>query len=258
MSSWNSVCSSLRCSVASATDLSSSAMPASSAAISEVSVVRPSFAASMAVSSSDTARSRAFFLSSLVSSCLAQYSFLCSSSACSFFSASTMPSIILITLSKPPLLMAFLPLSASTMKSRLARSRGRAAPSALRSEPRARERSADMLEATWTKLALVLGSVFLKSSRASSSFRTLMVSARATNSSARVFDRSSHSAVFVSQLPFSSARNFVSSAREACVSERSDFMFTICTPSSPICVVLLSMDAVSAAVSFVLAAISSS
>mmetsp|Transcript_61864 Transcript_61864/g.191689 ORF Transcript_61864/g.191689 Transcript_61864/m.191689 type:complete len:214 (+) Transcript_61864:1226-1867(+) len=108
------------------------------------------------------------------------------------------------------------------------------------------------------KLALMLGSVFLNKSNASSSFKTLMVSARATSSSARTFLRSSHSAVFSLQLWSKCARTCWSSASAAWVSERSSFIWTICTPNSPIAVVFVSMAAVRACVSLVFAAISSS
>mmetsp|Transcript_61865 Transcript_61865/g.191696 ORF Transcript_61865/g.191696 Transcript_61865/m.191696 type:complete len:234 (+) Transcript_61865:854-1555(+) len=230
----------------------------SKAAISSVTVARPSFAASMACSLSETARSMVFFLSSAMSSCLPQYSFLCSSSSCSFFKTSTMLSIILTTFSKPPLPRAFLLESASTRRSRPARSCGRDTRTAARKEAMACSRCAAAPEETWRKLALALGRVFLKRSSASSSLMTLIVSASATSSSERVFDLSSHSAVFVAQLSFKFPRNFWSSARAASVSLRSSFMLTICTPSSPICLVLLSTDAVSATTSFFLAAISSS
>merc|ERR1719223_1134303 len=99
------------------------------------------------------------------------------------------------------------------------------------------------------RLALPLGSVFLKRSRASSSFKTLMVSARATNASARIFDLSSHSLVFVAH-PFSnSAKNFLSAARAFAVSSTSSFMSTISMPVSPISFNLASMEAASASTS---------
>mmetsp|Transcript_72899 Transcript_72899/g.193638 ORF Transcript_72899/g.193638 Transcript_72899/m.193638 type:complete len:259 (-) Transcript_72899:112-888(-) len=258
MSSWNSACSFLRCSVASVTDLSNSAIPASNAAISEARVAMPSLAAAMAPSSSETVRSKDFFLSSLKSNCSLQYSFLWSSSSCSVLSTSTMPSIILMTLSKPPLPAAFRLVKANTRRSRPVRSCGLRAPAAVRKAAKACWRLAVLPAATWTKLALALGNVFLNSSIASSSFNTLIVSASATSSSALVFFRSSHSAAFVAQLFSKPARNFLSSARAASVSERSSFMFTIATPNSPICFVLDSMDPVSATTSFVLAAMSSS
>eukprot|EP00418_Pyrodinium_bahamense_P070376 CAMPEP_0179098226 /NCGR_PEP_ID=MMETSP0796-20121207/45255_1 /TAXON_ID=73915 /ORGANISM="Pyrodinium bahamense, Strain pbaha01" /LENGTH=73 /DNA_ID=CAMNT_0020795999 /DNA_START=37 /DNA_END=255 /DNA_ORIENTATION=- len=71
------------------------------------------------------------------------------------------------------------------------------------------------------KLALAEGNVFLKTSRASSSFKTLIVSAKAFNSSARVRLTSSHSSVFVEQLVSSSALNLVSAASDSWVSVKS-------------------------------------
>mmetsp|Transcript_107900 Transcript_107900/g.348280 ORF Transcript_107900/g.348280 Transcript_107900/m.348280 type:complete len:206 (+) Transcript_107900:1070-1687(+) len=202
--------------------------------------------------------SSSFFLSSIWSNWIAQYSFLASSSDCSFFSTSTMSSHILMTLSKVPLLTARLPLRASTRKSKPVFLWAPTRFCALCTIANARARSETALVSTCTKLALPLGSVFLKSSSASSSLRTLMVSANATSSSARVFDRASHSAVLVEQLFSSPARNFLSSAKDAAVSSRSSFSCTILIPSSPTCAVFVSMDAPSALTSFVLAAISSS
>merc|ERR1719499_1285680 len=84
-----------------------------------------------------------------------------------------------------------------------------------------------------------LGSVFLKRSSASSSFKILMVSARASNSSARTLQRSSHSVCFVEQ-PFSnSAKNFLSSSKAFLVSSRSSFISTI---SRPVCPTRSSLD----------------
>mmetsp|Transcript_17220 Transcript_17220/g.53922 ORF Transcript_17220/g.53922 Transcript_17220/m.53922 type:complete len:206 (-) Transcript_17220:787-1404(-) len=202
--------------------------------------------------------SSSFFLSSIWSNWIAQYSFLASSSDCSFFSTSTMSSHILMTLSKVPWLMALRPLRASTRKSKPACPWAPAFCRALRTIANARTRNEAALASTCTKLALALGRVFLKSSRASSSLSTLMVSARATSSSARVFCRASHSAVFVEQLFSSPARNFLSSAKEAAVSERSSFSWTIFTPNSPTCSVLVSMEAPRTLTSLVLDAISCS
>mmetsp|Transcript_93837 Transcript_93837/g.261240 ORF Transcript_93837/g.261240 Transcript_93837/m.261240 type:complete len:255 (+) Transcript_93837:893-1657(+) len=217
----------------------------------------PSSAFAMACSSSDTVRSNDFFLSSPWSSCWAQYSFFWSSSSCSFFRTAIMLSHILMTFSKPPRPLALLPVSASTSKS----SPGRCSRLATRYAPRtassARARSEAAPTCTCRKLA-ALGSVFLNSSSASSSLRTLMVSASATSSSARVFDRSSHSAAFVAQLLSRFAKNFLSSARVASVSALSSFMRTSSTPVSPICVVFASTVSVRADVSFVLAAIKES
>mmetsp|Transcript_44559 Transcript_44559/g.111953 ORF Transcript_44559/g.111953 Transcript_44559/m.111953 type:complete len:208 (-) Transcript_44559:407-1030(-) len=171
-----------------------------------------------------------------------------------------MSSIILMTLSKPPVLRAFFPANASDKRSSAALSLGKAAFFAALRASKARERTAEVDTDICTRLALALapGNVFLNKSNASSSLRTLIVSASATNSSARVFERSSHSAVFVLQLLSSSWRKPVSAARAASVSSLSSFAATIATPSSPICSVLASMEAVSAATSLVLAAISPS
>mmetsp|Transcript_23525 Transcript_23525/g.65138 ORF Transcript_23525/g.65138 Transcript_23525/m.65138 type:complete len:205 (+) Transcript_23525:71-685(+) len=168
-----------------------------------------------------------------------------------------MESHIVMTFSKPPWLSAVLPVSASTNRSSPGRCCRSAIRWALRTASNARARSEATLACTCTKLAAP-GSVCLKSSRASSSLSTLMVSARVTNSSALVFERSSHSAAFVAQLLSRPAKNFLSSARVASVSARSSFMRTRATPVSPICVVFDSIDEVRAAVSFDLACINAS
>mmetsp|Transcript_81432 Transcript_81432/g.205760 ORF Transcript_81432/g.205760 Transcript_81432/m.205760 type:complete len:214 (+) Transcript_81432:1056-1697(+) len=163
-----------------------------------------------------------------------------------------------MTLSKPPWLMDFLPTSVSMSKLRPDRSFGNAALWALRTAWSARARTAEVVAVICTRLALAPGSVRLNKSSASSSLSTLMVSARATSSSARVLDRSSHSAVFVLQLVASSLRNSLSSAKAAWESERSSFSCTMLTPSSPICTVFASTVSVSAATSFFFAAMSPS
>mmetsp|Transcript_88537 Transcript_88537/g.239623 ORF Transcript_88537/g.239623 Transcript_88537/m.239623 type:complete len:296 (+) Transcript_88537:172-1059(+) len=258
MSSLYSTFSAWRCSVASATDLSSSMMPASRAAISCVVVSMPSFALAMAVSASAILRSRAFLLSSVWSNCMLQYSFLLSSSSCSFFNIWTISSHILMTLSNVPWLMAFLPLKVSAIMSRAGRRFLSAFLCMARSKDKAWERSVEAETRTCTKLALALGNVFLKRSSASSSFKTLIVSAKATSSSALVLERSSHSCVLVPQLLSSSFKNFLSSEYVAEVSERSSFSCTMATPSSPICVVFTSTVAVRAATSFVFAEVRAS
>mmetsp|Transcript_55652 Transcript_55652/g.165486 ORF Transcript_55652/g.165486 Transcript_55652/m.165486 type:complete len:234 (+) Transcript_55652:832-1533(+) len=232
-------------------------MPFSKAAISSVRVAMLSFAVAMACSESETARSMPFFLSSARSSWVVQYSFLWMSSSCSFFRTATMLSIILMTLSKPPRFKDFLPASVRAIRSMPVRSMWPAAVRATRMAVIAWVRKAVALVRTCTKLALALGRVFLNSSSASSSLRTLMVSASATSSSARTFLRSSHSAVFVLQLSSRLPRNSWSLASAAWVSDRSSFICTICTPNSPMATVFVSMEAVSALTSFVFAAISS-
>mmetsp|Transcript_36552 Transcript_36552/g.79779 ORF Transcript_36552/g.79779 Transcript_36552/m.79779 type:complete len:236 (+) Transcript_36552:774-1481(+) len=235
MSSSKVSCSAFRCSVASATDLSIALIPVSTASISVESKATPSCALAMAASESESERSRTFFLSSAKSSCLPQYSFLWSSSTCSFLRFFTMPSIMAVTFSKP----ACLPCSAITRRSRRLRSPVHA-PANLRAAPRAttkaRIRCARALSPrTCTKLTLEAGKVFLKSSRASSSLRTLMVSAKAVSSSERTFTLSSHSEAFVAQPFSSSAWNFWSSSNAASVLERLFFICSIATPNSPTC-----------------------
>merc|ERR1719356_1414080 len=113
----NSWFSSLRCSVASTTDSSSSLMPFSKALISSVKVSIASFAFAIAVSASFSARSRDFFLSSARSNCFSQYSFLSLSSCCSCFSSATKSSHMRMTLSNIPWLRPFFPVKANTKKS---------------------------------------------------------------------------------------------------------------------------------------------
>mmetsp|Transcript_65638 Transcript_65638/g.165390 ORF Transcript_65638/g.165390 Transcript_65638/m.165390 type:complete len:259 (-) Transcript_65638:808-1584(-) len=258
MRSLNSTFSAFLVSVASATALSKALMPSSKLAMSSLNVAMASVASAMAFSSSDNVRSRPFFLSSAWSNCKPQYSFLSSSSFCSCLRTATMLSIILMTLSKPPWLNAFLPESATAIKSSAARSLGDALCEASRTTSKARARSLEAPDANWTKLAPALGNVFLNKSSASSSLRTLMVSAKATSSSARVFERSSHSAVFVAQFVSNSLRKFWSARSAASVSERSSFASTMWTPRSPMVLVLDSIEFVRAATSLLLADIISS
>merc|ERR1719375_135760 len=86
---------------------------------------------------------------------------------------------------------------------------------------RARARTESRVTLICTKL---LGNVFLNNSRASSSFRILMVSARATSSSDRILQISAHSFLFVAQFLSRSARNFLSSISPSCESVRSFFI----------------------------------
>mmetsp|Transcript_46429 Transcript_46429/g.120533 ORF Transcript_46429/g.120533 Transcript_46429/m.120533 type:complete len:206 (+) Transcript_46429:682-1299(+) len=205
----------------------------------------------MEASASEMVFSRDFFLSSAESSSLPQYSSLESSSSCSVFRVETISSIILITWSKP----TFFPRRANSMNLSIAPPRGRRA---FDRSSRARARSSSARTCTCMKLALAPGSVFLNSSRASSSLRILMVSASASSSACRTLERSSHSAVFVEQLFSSSARNFLSPARASEVSSRS---FAICateTASSPASWIFSSICLVRAFTSWVFAAMSSS
>merc|ERR1711862_839411 len=107
------------------------------------------------------------------------------------------------------------------------------------------------------KLDPAAGSVFLKSSKASSSLRILMVSDSASSSSARVLQIWSHSCCLVPQLFSRSAWNFVSCSRASLVSVRSPFISTMLTETSPWRTLFSPMDAVSAATSLVFADISS-
>merc|ERR1712008_251873 len=148
-----------------------------------------SLAFSIAVSRSEIECSNPFFLSSAKSNSFPQYSFFESSSACSTLSVATISSIILMTFSNPIFFpcnardnnsnCAFLGLFCMTCSSSV---------NALARKFRADTSICMKLEA--------LGKVFLKSSSASSSFSTLMVSAKAANSSARVLTITSHSFFF--------------------------------------------------------------
>mmetsp|Transcript_12389 Transcript_12389/g.24981 ORF Transcript_12389/g.24981 Transcript_12389/m.24981 type:complete len:301 (-) Transcript_12389:394-1296(-) len=229
-------------------------MPAVKATISSVKIAMDSFAEAIAASKSETLRSNSFFLSSLVSRVFSQYSFFESSSACSCFKVATMPSIMARTFSKP----IFLPRRARKMASSFGRLDGN---SVFKLAARAARALARKLAApTWTcmKLALALGNVALKSSRASSSLSTLIVSAKATSSSARNLLRSSHSFAFLSQSSFKLDENCLSASSASLVSPKSFFICAMDTPSSPILAVLVSMASDRKAFSFFLAAMSSS
>mmetsp|Transcript_25601 Transcript_25601/g.65035 ORF Transcript_25601/g.65035 Transcript_25601/m.65035 type:complete len:255 (+) Transcript_25601:803-1567(+) len=253
MSSVKASCSSLRSSVASATALSKAMMPTCKVLISSASDSMPSWPASMFASASETFCSNSFFVSSDISNCTPQYSFLWSSSTCSSFNVTIMSSTILMTFSKP----TFLPLSARAMRS----TRGllpefSATREALFTAARARARMDASLEWTCTK-ELAPGKVFLNKSIASSSLSTLMVSAMATISSPRVLVRSSQSAPFVEQPFSSSARNFWSAMRDSSASVSSFLSWAIATPRSPTFCDLVSIALVRANSSFFLAAMSS-
>mmetsp|Transcript_1695 Transcript_1695/g.4549 ORF Transcript_1695/g.4549 Transcript_1695/m.4549 type:complete len:208 (-) Transcript_1695:794-1417(-) len=197
--------------------------------------------------------SRDFFLSSEVSSSVLQYSFLLSSSSCSFFRVATISSIMAMTFSKP----IFLPLSAYSIKATMELPEPALADACCKIA-RARDRTDAALMRISTKLALAPGSVFLNNSRASSSLRILMVSASASSSSARTLQRASHSASLVAQPFFSSARYWVSSSSVSLVSSRSLASSLSITFTSPRRVISSSICAVSVFTSFVLAAIISS
>mmetsp|Transcript_24694 Transcript_24694/g.69105 ORF Transcript_24694/g.69105 Transcript_24694/m.69105 type:complete len:208 (+) Transcript_24694:842-1465(+) len=192
--------------------------------------------------------SRDFFLSSEVSSSVLQYSFLLSSSSCSFFRVATISSIMAMTFSKP----IFLPLSAYSIKATMELPEPALADACCKIA-RARDRTDAALMRISTKLALAPGSVFLNNSRASSSLRILMVSASASSSSARTLQRASHSAVFVAHPFSSSARNFSSCAFDSAVSSLSFFISAMDTASSPLLWSFVSIALVRALTSSVLA-----
>mmetsp|Transcript_86307 Transcript_86307/g.200684 ORF Transcript_86307/g.200684 Transcript_86307/m.200684 type:complete len:234 (-) Transcript_86307:523-1224(-) len=86
---------------------------------------------------------------------------------------------------------------------------------------------------TWVCKREGLGKVFLKRSRASSSFRILMVSDSARISFMRDFLTSSHSACLVSQLAWRSTRKCWFSASDDLVSPRSSLKVSILMLASP-------------------------
>mmetsp|Transcript_106418 Transcript_106418/g.280722 ORF Transcript_106418/g.280722 Transcript_106418/m.280722 type:complete len:257 (-) Transcript_106418:666-1436(-) len=215
-------------------------MPFRRALISSARVAMLSSVSSIAFSRSLSLMSSTFFSSSAVSSSFSQYAFFSSSADCSLMSSATISSIILITFSK---------LEAPPRRARA--TRRRLLPGAASSSCSAAARAFLALTCVWRSAGL--GSVFLKSSNASSSFKILMVSASARSSSVRVLERSCHSPSFVSQPFLSSMRNFWSSLRVAFVSSRSSFSATISTPSCPDFSSFDSMDAVRVLISFSLA-----
>mmetsp|Transcript_92716 Transcript_92716/g.240013 ORF Transcript_92716/g.240013 Transcript_92716/m.240013 type:complete len:259 (-) Transcript_92716:435-1211(-) len=181
-----------------------------------------SFKEAMAPSPSEIAVSNSFFLrniasvsSSDTSNSFVQYSFFLSSSTCSLPNWITNLSIISANLSK----LVFLPCMANEMKSKRESLRMSAPKTCLAC------RMTSLLD-TCTCSNEVLGRVFLKRSKASSSFKILMVSERATSSSDRVLDRAAHSSFFVAQFLPKSAKNLMSSAKPFFVSSRSSIMFT--------------------------------
>mmetsp|Transcript_66411 Transcript_66411/g.130931 ORF Transcript_66411/g.130931 Transcript_66411/m.130931 type:complete len:204 (-) Transcript_66411:821-1432(-) len=203
----------------------------------------------MAFSASFSARSNDFFLSSARSNCFSQYSFLSLSSCCSCFSSAINSSHIRITLSNIPWLRAFFPVKAITKKSRPGRWFLSDEPQALRTTVNAWSLSTPRVCCNCTKLELPLGSVFLKRSKASSSFNILMVSDNAVNSSALVLERSSHSFVFVAHDASRFFRKSLSLINCASVSERSSFISMISTPNSPANLIFSSIESVKASTS---------
>mmetsp|Transcript_90278 Transcript_90278/g.255299 ORF Transcript_90278/g.255299 Transcript_90278/m.255299 type:complete len:225 (-) Transcript_90278:812-1486(-) len=219
-------------------------MAAFRSAISWVQVAIAALRSSMAVLETSIPRSSSFFWSSDLSSSASQYSFLLSSSACSFLRLAIISSMSWITFSKP----AVLPCIARSTRSISAPRRG-----AERSSWRARARSAAARCWICTKLGEAEGNVFLKSSSASSAFKASMVSDSATSSSARTLQRASHSAVFVAHPFSSSARNFSSCAFDSAVSSLSFFISAMDTASSPLLWSFVSIALVRALTSSVLA-----
>mmetsp|Transcript_25628 Transcript_25628/g.65129 ORF Transcript_25628/g.65129 Transcript_25628/m.65129 type:complete len:227 (+) Transcript_25628:347-1027(+) len=226
-------------------------MPASSALISSTRVTRRPSISSMDFEESATDCSSSFFLSSDWSNWVPQYSFLLSSPTCSVFKLATISSIMVITFSKP----ADLPRSARRMRSRAGLFM---CLLAVRTNAKARALCETPLTCTCTKLELAPGKVFLKRSRASSSLRTLIVSARATNSSLRVILIASHSEVLVPQLDFNSSWNFWSAESAFFVSSMSLAISEVSTPRRPMCSISLSSCTCRVPTSFFLAAMSAS
>mmetsp|Transcript_95563 Transcript_95563/g.275332 ORF Transcript_95563/g.275332 Transcript_95563/m.275332 type:complete len:280 (+) Transcript_95563:802-1641(+) len=251
MSSLYSAFSAFRCSVASATAVSKDLMPASRALISSVVVSMPSLASAITVDKSSIDRCSSFCLSSAVSNCLAQYSFLSSSSVCSFFSVPTSSSTSWMTFSKPTLR----PRKASEMKSKPRRPapRGARARAAAKSSL-ACERIEAAVTCTCMKLSPGLGKVFLNKSSASSSLRILTVSANATISWARVFFSSSWIFSFSSQFFSRSAAKALSCSRPSAVSSTSFFISAMRMPTSDDRASFSSIVFDNAATSFFLAA----
>mmetsp|Transcript_102993 Transcript_102993/g.296582 ORF Transcript_102993/g.296582 Transcript_102993/m.296582 type:complete len:231 (-) Transcript_102993:568-1260(-) len=226
-------------------------MPASSVLISSARVATRSLVSAIIVSRSSTERSSSLCLSSAMSSCWPQYSCLCRSSACSCSNVAMSSSIIFRTLSKPILR----PRRAKEMKSK----RSRLMPRGMRelafaSISRACARMEAEVTCICTKLAVGLGSVFLKSSSASSSFKILIVSDRATTSWARTCFSSSWTLALESQFFSRSAATALSCSRVAAVSPRSFFMLAISTPTSATRASFVSIDCDNAATSFFLEA----
>mmetsp|Transcript_31253 Transcript_31253/g.49909 ORF Transcript_31253/g.49909 Transcript_31253/m.49909 type:complete len:299 (-) Transcript_31253:673-1569(-) len=245
-----SACSVFLSSVASATCLSSALIPSSSASISEANVAMLSLRSSIAFPRSDTVSSNSFKSSSVLSMVFSQYSFFSSSAVCSLPSSTTMSSIIFKTLSK----LTFLPLSASAM--RFTRKSPFSPRPACCKATNARFFTDCPFAANCNRAGV--GSVFLNNSSASSSLSSLIVSAIASNSSARTLVLTAHSSSLVLQFFSKSFRKASSSIRLLVVSSRSSFWVTSCTPSSPMRVILLSIDFVKELISLVFAAINSS
>mmetsp|Transcript_76666 Transcript_76666/g.119795 ORF Transcript_76666/g.119795 Transcript_76666/m.119795 type:complete len:222 (+) Transcript_76666:827-1492(+) len=221
-------------------------MPSSRAPISEASVAMVSSRSAIALPRSETVSWSSLRSSSFLSIVFSQYSFFSSSATCSLPSNFTISSIITSTLSK----LTFLPFNAKEIRLM------RKSPFPSCNMAKARD-FIDCPDAANCNSEGV-GNVFLKSSRLSSSFNNFIVSAIANNSSARTLHRTAHSSSFVLQFFSRSLKKASSSKTDFVVSSRSSFAVTNATPSSPIFVILLSMDFVKALISLVLALMSSS
>mmetsp|Transcript_111762 Transcript_111762/g.203129 ORF Transcript_111762/g.203129 Transcript_111762/m.203129 type:complete len:266 (+) Transcript_111762:585-1382(+) len=248
ISSTNAVCSVLRCAVASATLSSRDLMPASSAAISSTRLAFFSSISSIAFWRPEAVSSKDAALSEASSRLALQSATFVSSAVCSSLRRATMSSIIFKTLPKS----AFLPCKAREMRSR----RWSCLRLWLFNTACACRKSSFVDTCSCNKEGL--GNVFLNNSSASSSFKSLMVSASAIDSSPKTFFCSAYLAALVLQVASSSAKKAWSFSRDASVSSRSSCKFTISTPTSANREDFVSICLVSAATSFFLAAISSS
>mmetsp|Transcript_44364 Transcript_44364/g.70248 ORF Transcript_44364/g.70248 Transcript_44364/m.70248 type:complete len:252 (+) Transcript_44364:143-898(+) len=219
-------------------------MPSSSALISLESVLIVSSRSAIAFPRSETVSSRFFKSSSVLSIIFSQYSFFSSSDFCSSPSNNTMSSIIFKTFSK----LTFFPLRASEIRFK------RKSPFSVCNSDNALAFTDCSVDFNCSNEGV--GKVFLKSSKASSSFKSLMVSAIANNSSARTLQRTSHSSSLVLQFFSKSLRKAASSTKDLVVSSKSSFSVASCTPKLPILAILFSTDLVKALISLVLAPIS--
>mmetsp|Transcript_50856 Transcript_50856/g.111366 ORF Transcript_50856/g.111366 Transcript_50856/m.111366 type:complete len:253 (-) Transcript_50856:698-1456(-) len=203
-----------------------------------------SWACSIFASSVLIALTETFSSSSALSSSCSQYVFFSSSSLCSLFKLLIIPLINLLTFSKP----TFLPRSANDTSARYGDCRARldfraSSACALISAAELSTCSNDSCDNV---------SVFLNSSVESSSFKTLIVSARAASSSCRVADSTSKSFSAFAHFSFSVRANCLSCSRVFSVSLRSSLVSTNETASSPTRPVFTSTAASAAAISFCL------
>mmetsp|Transcript_21004 Transcript_21004/g.52613 ORF Transcript_21004/g.52613 Transcript_21004/m.52613 type:complete len:260 (+) Transcript_21004:426-1205(+) len=217
-----SSCSFFRSAIASETFLSISLMLACKLSISSSNVAMVPSNSATTVFNLLVCRCISFCSSSATSSSFVQYAFLLSSATCSLPNWATSLSIMAPNLSK----LAFLPRMAKAIKSKPGLARASAPKACLAC------RKTSLLD-TCTCNSDVLGRALLKSSKASSSFRILIVSASAMSSSDRILDRASHASCFVAQFLLRSAKNLVSSPKPFFVSSRSSDMVTRLVLTSP-------------------------